>query len=164
MPGPELGSLSKDGRQILPCGAGICVKQGHDSKVGGLRRTNLVEHLDDLGEGLKIFWGGSDEQAIAVAGVGRDLDGTLQVEGDRVSRVAADVELADLFLEFARFRTRLTSDPRTEQVLEGGGHSRCSTLLEGEDPDLGLGILTGRIECLDHLFHLSDQGFTSDDQ
>ena len=124
----------------------------------------MVEHLDDLGEGLEVFCSGSDEQAIAVAGVGRDLDGTLQVEGDRVSRVAADVELADLFLEFARFRTRLTSDPRTEQVLEGGGHSRCSTLLEGEDPDLGLGILTGRIECLDHLFHLSNQGFTSDDQ
>ena len=90
------------------------MKQGHDSKVGGLRRTNLVEHLDDLGEGLKIFWGGSDEQAIAVAGVGRDLDGALQVESNGVSRVAADVELADLFLEFARFRTRLACGPRTE--------------------------------------------------
>ena len=88
----------------------------------------------------------------------------MQVEGDRVSRVTPDVELADLFLEFARFRTRLTSDPRTEQILEGGGHGGCSTLFEGEDPDLGLGILARRIECLDHLFHLSDQGFTSDDQ
>ena len=164
LPGAQPGTLGEDGGQCLASGAGVGVEQGHHCEVGRLGRTRLIEHFHDLAQGLEVLRRGGDEQAVAVAGVGRDLNGALEVEGHRAARVAADVEFADLLLEFTRLGSGLAGSTRAQKILERRGHGGRGALLEREDSDFGFGIFAGSVEGLDHFLHLGDERFTSHHQ
>ena len=87
-----------------------------------------------------------------------------EVEGDGGAVGGTDVEATDLFLELAGLGGGFALGAWAEKVLEDGGELGGVGALEGEDADVGLDVLGGLIDGLDHLADLLDDGVAGDDE